>query len=242
MIVRPVPGGSKKGQKGLQLITQPDHAHLARRIMARCVALASHPRREAILLAVGEHDAAWDEVDAAPAIDAASGAVVDFVKAPLSVRQGVWPRSTARLEREPWAAALVAHHAWTVYARFRPDPDWASFFPAMAATRDAMVRMSGLTLPELEADYPYLRLGDLISLTFCTGSTDEQRFGDWTIQLSGARVVVTPDPFGGAIVPIEVDAREVHGGPFRSDAEWQAAWSAASPTALRGEVAGSLPP
>jgi len=232
MIVRSVPGG-------LQLITQPDHAHLARRIMERCASLAALPRREAILVAVGEHDAAWDETDAAPAIDAATGAVVDFVKAPLSVRQGVWPRSVARLEREPWAAALVAHHAWTVYARFRPDPDWASFFPAMAATRDARLQASGLTLAELEADYPFLRLGDLVSLTFCTGSTDEQKYGEWTIQLSGSRVVVTPDPFDGAIVPIEIEARDVRSGPFRSSAEWQTAWSAARATTRRGEVAGT---
>src|SRR5581483_8368207 len=50
----------------IQLITQPDHAQLAGRIMARCAALADRPRRTSILLAVAEHDNGWAEEDAAP--------------------------------------------------------------------------------------------------------------------------------------------------------------------------------
>src|SRR3712207_6208701 len=101
----------------LLLITQPDHAHLSRRVMERCVVLRDRPRRTSILLAIGEHDNGWAEPDAAPQVDPATGSVHDFVTAPLAVRHSVWPRGVARLANDPWAAALVAQHAITVYDR-----------------------------------------------------------------------------------------------------------------------------
>jgi hypothetical protein len=231
MIVRPV-------HDAVQLITQPDHAHLARTIMRHCVALAARPRRDAILHAIGEHDNGWAEEDAAPTVDPQTGAVVDFVSVPLSMRHAVWPRGVARLRDDPWAAALVAQHALTVYDRFRSKDEWTLFFAEMEATRDAMQRASGMPLDDLMADYAFVRLADLISLTFCTGWTEEQQFGDWTVQLSGTRVVVTPDAFGGAEIPIEIKGREIHTQLFRSDAELRDALSEASPMTLRGEVAG----
>jgi hypothetical protein len=228
----------RRADDKVQLITQPDHAHLARTIMERCVELAARPRRAAILHAVGEHDRAWAAYDAAPTVNPATGYVADFVGVPLGVRQGVWPRTIEQLADDPWAAALVAHHAATVYGRFRPLAEWASFFAEMEATRDALLAASGLTLDDLQADYPFLRLGDLISLAFCTGSTDEQRYAQWTLQPSATRIGVTPDPFGGSVVALEIQARELPFQPFRSDAELRAALSAAPTTTLRGEVAG----
>jgi Protein of unknown function (DUF3891) len=222
----------------IQLITQPDHAHLAGRIMEHCVPLAARSRRDAILHAIAEHDNGWIEADASPGVDANSGGILDFVTVPLEVRHAVWPRGVARLEDDPWAAALVAQHALTVYSRFRSDSEWTAFFAGMAAARDAMLRASGIPLDDLAADYPFVRLGDLMSLAFCTGSTDEQRFADWTVQLSGTRVVVTPDVFGGAEIPIEVEARAIRNRPFRSDAELRDALSEATTMTLRGEVAG----
>ena len=234
MIVRPIPGG-------FQLITQPDHAHLARRIMERCVPLAARPRRDAILLAIAEHDSGWEEVDSAPLVDPATGGVIDFVKAPLDVRQGVWPRAVARLDGEPWTAALVAHHAWFVYERFRTsgDPEWTSFFAEMAAARDERLRALRLPIDELLADYAFLRLGDLISLAFCNLATEPLRHDEWTVRLAGSRVVVTPDAFGGAVVPFEIQAREVYGPPFRFDAALRSALDYAATTTLRGEVSDS---
>ena len=79
------------------LITQPDHARLAGTIMQHCVPLASRPRRDTILHAIAEHDGGWIEDDAAPTINPTTGGIVDFVNAPLSVRQGVWPRGISRL-------------------------------------------------------------------------------------------------------------------------------------------------
>ena len=102
---------------GVIPITQPDHAHLSGRIMEHCVPLRASPRRASILRAIREHDNGWTEEDAAPTIDPATGRIADFVNIPLHVRHGVWPRGVARLADDPWAAALVAQHAITVYGR-----------------------------------------------------------------------------------------------------------------------------
>jgi hypothetical protein len=109
----------------------------------------------------------------------------------------------------------------------------------MEEARDASLRASGRPFDDLAADYPFVRLGDLISLAFCTGSTDVQTFGEWTAGLSGTRVAVTPDPFAGATIPVAISARMIHRHAFGSDAELHDALRHASSTILRGEVAGS---
>ena len=222
----------------LLLITQPDHAHLSRRVMEKCVALRDRPRRASILHAIGEHDNGWAEPDADPEVDAATGTVYDFVTAPVRVRHGVWPRGVGRLADDPWAAALVAQHAITVYDRYRAEPEWALFFSGMAASREGLLRASGLSLEELASDYVFVRLGDLISLLFCTGWSDGQQIGPWSVSPAGSRVVVSPDPFGGAAIPLEITGREVRLGPFGSDAELREALAAAPTVAMRGEVGG----
>ncbi len=208
--------------------------------MEHCLPLASHPRRNAILHAIGEHDNGWTEEDAAPAVNPDTGSIVDFVSAPLEVRHRVWPRGVARLADNPWAAALVAQHAITVYDRFRSDPEWTSFFAEMETTRDALLRAGTLPLDALIADYAFVRLADLISLTFCAGWTDEQRFHEWTVVRAGTRVVVTPDVFGGAVIAIEIDAREIPNQLFRSAAELRRAREDAATATLRGEVAATI--
>lgn len=223
----------------LHLITQPDHAHLAGTIMESCVALKAEPRRDAILRAVYAHDNGWLEEDQSPRVHSETGDVIDFVSAPLSVRHAVWPRAIMRLGKDAWTAALIAQHAITVYDRFRTNREWSSFFAGMEAERDARLEISGLSLEDLIADYRYVRLGDLISLTFCTGWTDEQRFGVHTVRLSGNRVVASPDLFGGATIPIAINAKEVRPQHFESDATLGAAFQAANPVVLRGEVSAA---
>lgn len=227
MIVRPA-------ASGCVLITQPDHAHLARRIMGHCVSLVENPRRDVILLAIGEHDAGWAGPDAEPQVDPATGGVVDFIRAPLAIRQGVWPHTVAGLAHEPYAAALVASHAMFAYDRFRGDAAWTGFFSSMETSRAGMLRASGLSLEQLEADYAFLRLGDLISLAFCTGSTSVQSFRHWTVQLTGPRVVVSPGIFGGMPVTFEVNARAVR-PPFADHAELREALGRSVTAILQGE-------
>jgi hypothetical protein len=204
----------------LLLITQPDHAHLAGEVMSRATALASHPRRDAILLAIREHDNGWAEPDSEPIIGS-SGDVADFISAPIAVRQGVWPRAVLRLASDPLAAALVAQHAITVYDRFRSDDAWTKFFADMEALRNNRLARTTLQLGDLIADYAFVRLGDLISLTFCTGWTTSQHYAEWTVQRHGDTVLVTPDPFGGDAVRIEIEGTEIPKRRYQSDRELQ---------------------
>jgi hypothetical protein len=222
----------------LQLIRQPDHAHLAGRIMQDVLMLAEHPRRGAILHAIAEHDNGWAEEDVAPMLNVENGRVYDFVTAPADTRQRVWPRGVGRLARDPWAAALVAQHALTVYDRYHHDPEWREFFGEIERLRETYRNRRGGSMAELAADYRYVRLGDLVSLVFCTGWTEEQRFAEWTVRGAGTKVVVTPDPFGGRTIPIDVTARVIPGQSFQSSVELEVAWSQAKTTTLRGETAG----
>jgi hypothetical protein len=160
------------------------------------------------------------------------------MNAPTDVRQGVWPRSVTSLEGHPWAAALIAQHALTVYDRFRSDREWTPFFDRMETARAALLRSAGLPLGQLAADYLFVRLADLISLAFCSGSVDEQRFGEFTVGLRGTRVVVTPDVFGGAVIPFAIEARVIPNRPFETDDALHRALRAASTAILRGDVAG----
>lgn len=220
---------------GIHLITQPDHARLAARIMERCTPLLEHPRRDSILRAVRDHDNGWAESDAMPSVQSATGEVVDFMTAPVEVRQGVWPRSVAALEDDPVAAALVAQHAIVAYDRMRPDPAWAAFFVGLAALRDAWLARTTVTLEELQADYVFVRLGDVISLAFCTGNAGLPALGEWRVESGGDIVVVSPDGFGGD-VPLEVEAKALASRRFDSDDALRAALAAAPAVLLRGEL------
>ena len=206
--------------------------------MERCAPLAARTRRDTILFAIEEHDNGWQEEDASPRVNPVTGDVVDFMTAPAEVRQRVWPRAVARLAANPWAAALVAQHAITIYDRHQRDSEWLAFFQQMQSARDEIVRASGVPLADFMADYAFVRLADLISLTFCTGWTDEQHIGQWRIQRSGDRVVVTPDPFAGAEIDMSVRMREVRDEVFPSDSALRQALEKATMATLEGVAVG----
>jgi hypothetical protein len=202
----------------LHLITQPDHAGLARRVMERWTPLHDAARRASILLAIEEHDNGWSELDAAPVVDPATGRVFDFIHIPAEARQEVWPRGVARLaEEDVWAAALVAHHAVTVYDRYRSDNAWNTFFPRLETLRDELVHTSGRSKQQLAYDYTFVRIGDLISLIFCGQWDEAQTFDEWVFRRDGDRVVVTPDAFGGRAIPVAVNARQIPSRRYVSD-------------------------
>jgi hypothetical protein len=225
----------RQGNGRIYLITQPDHAALARRIMEHWEPLREEERRASILLAIGEHDNGWREPDAAPSIDPVTGRVHDFINAPAAVRQSVWPRGVARLSHDPWAAALVAQHALTVYERYRTDETWSAFFREMADTRDAFLAHTSDALPQLANDYDYVRIGDLISLIFCN-RWEEQSYKHWAFRLEGNRVVVMPDAFGGREIPFEISAIELPQRRFTTDTDLRAAIDDAPQVTLRGTI------
>lgn len=226
----------------LLLITQPDHAALAGRIMEawRADGLPAHPDRHTILLATHEHDGGWAEPDAAPLADPVSGAPFDFLEAPIAVRQAVWPRGVAHLvEAHPYAAALVARHALNVYRRHRDSADWSGFFAVMERHEtDALARARGEQRAGWPADYRFLFLGDLVSLVFCNGWTQPFEAEGYRIILTPAGILVKPDPFGGRRVPLAVTARRIPAHRYASDAELRGALAAASAVTLEGVAEG----
>lgn len=231
MILRPADGVQ-------HLITQPDHAALAGRIMEHWASLATAERRHQILRAVRDHDNGWHEPDAAPTIDPATGAIRDFVAVPAAVKQDVWPRCLDGLADAPWVAALVAHHAISVYDRFRSDAGWTAFFAGMEAARARLLAATDGTMELLVRDYVYVRLGDLASLAFCNAWADPQVLGPWTIRLLDARrMLVEPNPFVYD-VPIEVPARVLPQARFSGDDELRTAWRAAPIVTVTGVVVG----
>jgi hypothetical protein len=231
VIVRPADGA-------LHLITQPDHAGLAGHIMGQWTSLATSERRDQILRALRDHDNGWHEPDAAPTIDPDTGVVRDFIAVPAEVKQGVWPRCLDGLGDAPWAAALVAHHAISVYDRFRNDTGWTTFFARMEAARARHLETSGGAMEALVRDYVYVRLGDLASLAFCTAQAEPQGLGPWTIRLlEGRQLIVEPNPFVYD-VPIEVAARALPQRRYETDDELRAAWRAAPVVSVAGVVVG----
>ena len=221
------------------LITQPDHARLARLIMSRFVArdFADADRRDSILHAVEEHDNGWREVDEAPILGD-DGRILDFVSVPIDVRQAIWPRGARRLAADPIAAALVAEHAVYIYRRFRGDSAWADFFNDMELIRDEFASGADLTGDEIAGDYFFLRIADLMSLVFCTGWTAPQEMDDHTVRLDGKALIVSPDPFAGANVPFEITGRRVPNRPFASAADARREFDAAPTVTLSGIVSG----
>jgi hypothetical protein len=231
----------RASQDHLLLIAQPDHAKLSAAVMAVWHRdRMADARRDLILLATGEHDNGWREEDAAPVVDSASGRLLDFVSAPDVLRQRVWPRGIGRLASTPYAAALVAHHAISVYERYRADSAWNAFFNAMEAWRsDLLAQAAPLSFEDLQQDYFFVRMGDLISLMFCNGWHEPQRLGDYELRLDGPRLSIRPEPFDRREVLLSVEARQLPHRPFAMAAEAAAAFQSAPVVIVTGVALGA---
>jgi hypothetical protein len=223
------------------LITQPDHAALAATIMRgwQSGGLPESPRNVAVMLAIQAHDNGWQEVDAEPCLDPATGHVLDFVNVPEDVKHAVWRRGVSRLEGEPYAAALVAQHALHIYRSLRQQQGWRQFFVDMTAARDRYLLAAHETIETLQREYAFLRLADLASLAFCGVETNgqAQEMG-YDIRRDGTRLVISPDPYAGASIALEIAGRELDVASFASPADARAAWLAAPRRSLRGVVTG----
>jgi hypothetical protein len=241
----------------LLLITQPDHAALSASVMREWKeeGFPLRPTREAALFATALHDIGWTEEDATVSLNPASGWPYDFMTLPDERRQAIWPRAIATLSAEStYAAALIAQHALTIYRRNRLDPGWSSFFATLEGERDrwfdAAERPDGRaraidppagTRTSFLQDYTTLRLGDLLSLAFCSGWTEPEQLEGYSVWSDGDRLLVSPDPFGGEQVPFEVAARRLPRAAYRSDDELHEAWAAAPTVRLGGLALGVGP-
>jgi Protein of unknown function (DUF3891) len=226
----------------LLLITQPDHAALAARIIAawRRDSFPAAPRRDSVLLATREHDNGWLEEDRSPIVDPASGRILDFVGAPDAVRQRIWPRAVERLRHQPYAAALVAEHAVSVFERYRRHQAWLAWFAQMEAARDeALESAAPLTYQDLRRDYFFVAAGDLASLTFCNAWPEPQHAGEYTLTLDGGDLVVYPDPFDGHAVPLTIAARRLPNRLYVSEIDASSAFEAGEAVTVTGTAVGA---
>jgi hypothetical protein len=239
MIVRDE-GGS------LLLITQPDHARLARDIVA---AIRSEPAldtaaRDTVLFATLEHDNGWLEVDAEPTVDAATARPCDFINGPAHVKHELWPRGIRRVAHaDARAAALIAEHALTVYHYRAAEPEWQAFFGPITALRDDLLRQvmaaEGPAREAFAAQYRCLRLGEVLSLQFCNGWTDPHDTFGYRATLEQNTLLIAPDPFAGAVVQLRVMARRIAARPYASDADLRAAMAESVPEFLEGTARGA---
>jgi uncharacterized protein DUF3891 len=202
--------------------------------------LPDAPVRDVVLLATREHDNGWREADAAPLVDATTGRILDFMHAPESVRQSIWPRGVERLSSTPYAAALVAQHALSVYDHYRPLPAWRPFFERMESARhDALRRAAPHTIEDLGRDYFFVRMGDLASLTFCNAWNEPQRLDGFELRLEGPRLTIRPDPFDRREVPLSISARQLPDRRYRSEADACEAFRSAPTVTVNGVALGA---
>lgn len=229
----------------LQLITQPQHAVLAARIMRewRADHFPESPQKASILLAIEQHDNGWAEVDDALVVDEATGQLLDFIELPDALKRDTSSRGIERLAADPYAAALVAQHRLHVYRRYADHPDWRTFFETVTAARNAYLDAAGrASLDGLLRDYTFVRGGDLASLAFCNNWTEVDPDGcGYAIRVQGTSMILSPDPFGGRTIEIEIEAREIGRQSFGSAADAQRVVASAPVVTLRGLVGGAAP-
>lgn len=235
----------RQDNRSFLLITQPDHARLARDIVSavRTERVLDTAARDTILYATQEHDNGWLEVDAQPTIDEPTGRPCDFISGPAHVKHELWPRGVRRAaEVDPRAGALIAQHAVTVYSYRSAEPEWQPFFAAMIAMRDELLHrlasLDGAAREAFDREYRCVRLGDSFSLQFCNGWTAAQQTLGYEASLRGSTLLIAPDPFAGASVSLRVLARRIPARVYRSDADLRAALAVAVPEFLEGETKG----
>ena len=233
----------RRSDSTLHLITQPAHAALSERIMRKWGRdnFPETPRKASILHAIEQHDCGWAEFDETLVLDEATGQLLDFTEVPDDVKRATSYRSIPPLASDPYAAALSAQHRAHIYRRYKEDPAWEAFFAEVISMRDSHLRAAGVSsLDELLRDYRFVRAGDLASLVFCNQWTDAEDDGcGYSMHLEGTILTITPDPFDGRTINIDIEARVVENRRFASIADAREAVAAAPLVTLNGQVRGA---
>jgi len=205
----------------LRLVTQPDHAHLSGELLSlwRADGLPAHPRRAEILFAGREHDNGWREADAAPRWDAAAGRPRDFLSMSPADRIEIWERGTARFAGgHPYAALLIVHHAQALHHDRAGDPAWQGFLSYLDELARGLLEETGAAPEEVNADYRFLDLADLVSLSALNQAPERFARHGLAGRLDGATVHLAPFPLAGATA-FEVPCRRIPSRPYAGDAD-----------------------
>ncbi len=235
MIIRPLAAS-------FQLISQPQHAALAARIMRHWQPehFPESARKASILNAIAQHDNGYAEIDEELVVDEATGRLLDFIDLPDALKRETSLRGIELLASDPYAAALVAQHRLHVYRRYAGHPEWSAFFARVTTAREAYLLAAGsVSLDELLHDYTFVRAGDLASLAFCNNWTEVDSDGcGYAMRLKETSLFIIPDPFGARTVEIEIDAREIAHQSFDSAVDAQRVVASAPVVTLKGLVSG----
>lgn len=205
----------------LLLVTQPDHAHFAAELLSlwRTNGLPVHPRRAELLFAVREHDNGWRETDSAPHWNPETGQPHDFLSLPRRDRIELWERGVSRYAGEhPDAALLIVRHAINLHESRRRQDGWDDFMGLLDALRENLLETTGMPEEDLEEDYRWLDLADLLSLTACSRRPAAvERYG-FRALLDDETLRLDPFPLAGATA-FRVPCRRIPARPYRGDAD-----------------------
>jgi hypothetical protein len=228
MIVRP------DGNDWL-LIRQPDHALLAGELAAQWgnERFAPPEPREPALRAITSHDNGWEEWEAQPRVDPATGIPYAFLNMPVESFLLIWRRGVRRAMAEtPYVGLLVgAHGRRLVEGRLArgedPPPVRHDLAEFVAEVRAAQERAKGelawdaAAEAQLGANDALLKLCDALSLLFCCGPlvpqtysdapgpSPEARSGLRVGPIDGRTLGFAPYPFRAPGVEVSVRARRV---------------------------------
>jgi hypothetical protein len=205
----------------LLLITQPDHAHLAGEILSlwRADGLPDNPRRSDLLFAAREHDNGWREADAAPRWDTGRGLPHDFITLPVRERVEIWERGPCRFASErPYAALLITRHARNLFGNRRGDAEWDGLLDFLEDFERSLLDETGADPEELAADYRFIDLADLISLTACTRRSEPMERYGVAIEPGPGELRIAPFPLAGATT-FRVACRRIPRREHRGDAD-----------------------
>jgi hypothetical protein len=245
---------------GWTLVRQMDHAaHCAKLARAwRAGPYGEASVGPALEYAAGYHDLGWTEIDKQPEIDA-DGRPRNFTRID-EVRHTEFYSGAVRTiaKTDPYAAYLVSLHASGLYSRryawagLKPV-DWTSIGAHGRALLTGEQRFrtelfNSATPEQLEFEatwrnYMLLETFDFLSLLTCFGVDSQgcgpvptfegqwdrlsvRRLGDWEVEL-------TPFPFPGRSLEVEVECVHLHPARFESDDELRDEFSSARPETRR---------
>jgi hypothetical protein len=194
---------------GIVAIKQEDHAAFAAFLLEHWSDhnFAHDQERDEIILATREHDNGWNLVDAKPALDEESCLPVDFRRMSAGETIKIWQRATATyLDTNPFVALLITHHGYSLHEQdHKRDPAWKAFFTEFAQQRAELRNRLGLTQPDVERAYSYLRMMDWFSLAFCLhydlGKEKPEQYAGYHVRRTGNEYLFRPYPF---------DAKAIH--------------------------------
>jgi hypothetical protein len=141
---------------------------------------------------------------------------------PREERIELWQRGAARYAGgHPYAALLITRHALQLHQGRRGQDGWQPFLEFLDELHQGLIGETGLPEEEVEDDYRWLDLADLLSLGACNGWREafgrhgfQAAFQDGTLRLH-------PFPLAGATA-FRIPCRRIPRHPgraYRGDAD-----------------------